>query len=456
MIFQTSLGIDIGENELCLAYLKASSRDVQLAAESVYPIPESIHGEEKSKVISDLIRGFLRENRISPTSVFFAVPRGKAILRYLELPMAVKENLRETLGYELDKYVPFSSEDVYFDFQIISEDKSTGQLKLFLAVVKKQTVSNLLAVSENLGIGLSGVGLAVTALSDYFSWRHKKNKEIAKSFLVADPNKIEVGVVKNGMLIYSRYFPKTEDLIEAIPTAIAKIRSDFVKGDEPLEIVYCGIEKGDPLVERLVQSDGIMLHQMDLSAAGIPSAKLIPAYGLALKGVRTTPMNINLLPPAQRKKPSKFKVYTLIGLVFLVFMGALFWGGGILLQRQWTVDRLDGELKKLGTEVKKLEQINAEKQILEERIHFLNTLRKGGLPVLDVLKELSERMPENAWIRRFDFSEKGIQIEGYAFSASELIQILDASPMFGDVKFLSAINKDRTGMERFRIGLSLK
>ncbi|MCF8129969.1 MAG: pilus assembly protein PilM [Deltaproteobacteria bacterium] len=456
MIFQTSLGVEIGENELCLAFLKASSRDIQLAAEAVYPIPEGIHGDAKTMAISELISSFLRENRISPASVFLGIPRGKAILRYLELPITVKENLRETLGYELEKYVPFRSEDVYFDFQIISEDKTTERLQLFLAVVKRQTLSKVLAVSEDLGIAISGVGLTATALAAYFSWRHRKDGGISKAFIYAGGHNIELGLIRYGMLIYSRYFSKNEELIETLPKALSKMRLDFVKGDEPFDIVLCGIEKGNPLMECLIQLDGITLHQTDLSEVRIPSAKLIPAYGFALKGVRTTPMGINLLPPAQRKKPSKLKVYSLIGLLSLVFLGALFWGGGVFLQRQWTLDRLDEQIKKLGSEVKKFEQIKTEKQRMGERLDYLNILRKGGLPVLDVLKELSERIPKNAWIRGFDFSENGVQLDGYALSASELIQILDASPMFGDVKFLSSINKDRTGMERFRIGLILK
>ena len=174
MILQTSLGIDLTEHVLYLACLKASSRDVRLAEHAVYSIEAGIHGEEKARAVSGLIKGFLRENRISPASVFLGIPRGNAILRYLELPIAVKENLRETLGYELEKYVPFSPEDVYFDFQIISEDKSAERLKLLLVVVKKQGLASVMAVSEHLGFGISGIGITATALADYFSWRSGK------------------------------------------------------------------------------------------------------------------------------------------------------------------------------------------------------------------------------------------------------------------------------------------
>jgi len=456
MIFQTSLGVDIGEHELCLACLKASSRDVQLVAHAVYSIEQGIHGEEKTTVISELIKGFLRESRISPTSVFLGIPRSNAILRYLELPIAVKENLRETLGYELEKHVPFSPEDVYFDFQIISEDKSADRLQLLLVVVKKQALSTVLAVSEHLGLGISGVGITATALADYFSWRSKKENETVRSFIYAGQHHIELGLVKDGMLLHSRDLSRTEGCIDAIPRALSKMRLDFVKDDEPLDTVLCGIKKDDPLLERLNKTDGLALHQVDLSGAQIPSNDLMAAYGLALKGVRKTSMDINLLPPTLRKRPSKLKLYALLGLLLLVFLGALAWGGGLFLQRQWTLDRLDGEIKNLGSQLEKFEQIKTENKRIEDRIDYLNTLRRGGPPVLDILKELSERIPESIWLNRFTFSEKGIQLEGYATSASELIQLLDASPMFGDVKFLSAINRDRTGKEKFRIGLNLK
>ena len=456
MIFQTSLGIDIGAHELYLACLKASSRDVHLMAHAVYSLEDGIHGEENSKAISQLIKGFIKENRISPASVFLGIPRSAAILRYLELPLAVKENLRATLGYELEKHVPFTPEEVHFDFQIISEDKSAGRLQLLLVVVKKEALSPVLALSERLGFGVSGVGITATALADYFSWACRKDNVTLRSFVYARGDHIELGLVKDGMLRYSRDLSMNEGRIDVIPKILSKMRLDFPDGDEPLEAVFCGIKRDDPLLEHLNKTEGIAPRPVDLSAAQIPAASLMAAYGLALKGVRKSSTGINLLPPALRKKPSRLKVYALFGLVSLVLLGALAWGGGVYLQRQQTLDRLDGEIKKLAPQLEKFEQIKTEKREIVERIQYLNTLRQGGLPILDTIKELSERIPKSAWVNRFNFSEKGIEISGEAASASQLIPLLEASPMFGDVAFLSAITKSRSGNEQFRIRLSLK
>ena len=456
MIFQTSLGVDIGKHELRLVCLKASSRDVHLVAHAVYSFEEGIHGEEKSKAVSRLIEGFIRENKISPASIFLGIPRHTVILRYLELPIAVKENLRETLGYELEKHVPFVPEEVYFDFQIVSEDKSAARLQLLLVVAKKEVLSPVLAVSEHLGFGVSGVGITATALADYFSWASRKDSVTLRSFVYARGDHIELGLVKDGMLRYSRDLSRDEGFIDTIPKILSKMRLDFPDGEEPLEAVSCGIKRDDPLLEHLDTTEGIAQHPVDLSAGQIPDVSLMAAYGLALKGVRKSSMGINLLPPVLRKKPSRLKVYALFGLAALVLLGALAWGGGVFLQRQQTLDRLDSEIKKLASQLKNFEQIKAERKRTEERIDYLNTFRQGGPPILDIMKELSERIPKSAWVSRFDFSEKGIEIEGEAASASQLIPLLEASRMFKDVAFLSTISKNRDGNERFRIGLNLK
>ncbi len=456
MLFQTSLGVDIQEHGLCLACLNASTRNVKLAFYGVHSLEKGMDDGEKIDVILGLIEGFLQESRISPTSVFLGVPRSIAILRYLEFPMAVKENLRESLGYELEKHVPFSLEDIYFDFQIISEDKTSGRLQLLLVVVKKETLSPFLGLAKRLGVGISGIEISSTALTNYFFQRDGKSDGSPRAFVYAGEHDIELGLFNNDMLLYSRAMSENDDLLEALPAALETMRRDFGNSDEPMDTVLCGTEKDAPLMERLHGTNIINAQLADLSRSQLPSTGVMVAYGLALRGVRRSSMGINLLPPALRKKPSRLKFYTLFGLLSLVFLGALAWGGGVFLQRQWTLDRLDGEIKNLGSQVKKFEQVKKEGKRIEDRIDYLNTLRRGGVPVLEILKELSERIPKSVWLKRFDFSEKGIQLEGYATSASELIMLLDNSPMFGDVKFLSAINKDRTGKERFRIGLNLK
>ncbi|MBU1902423.1 MAG: pilus assembly protein PilM, partial [Proteobacteria bacterium] len=169
MLFQTSLGVDIQHHSVSFAYLKASFKGVRLGAHATYPFEEGTPAKDKADLVGGMIRDFVGKNSISPASIFLGVPRDVAIFRYVELPLAVKENLRETLGYEMEKYLPFSAEEIYFDYQTIKEDKESGKLKLLLIASKKEAVDPYLDLFTRTGVGISGIEVSSTAIANYFS-----------------------------------------------------------------------------------------------------------------------------------------------------------------------------------------------------------------------------------------------------------------------------------------------
>ena len=120
MYFQASVGVRIERSRVSLVYLKRSLRGFFLAGHAVYPV-EKENPEEKTAEIRKLVNEFLREHKISSADIFLGIARDLTILRYIELPLAVKENFRGTLRYEMEKYVPLSADDIYFDSQIIEK-----------------------------------------------------------------------------------------------------------------------------------------------------------------------------------------------------------------------------------------------------------------------------------------------------------------------------------------------
>lgn len=458
MLFQTSLGIDIQDHSVSFAYLKASFKGVRLAAYATYPIEEEISLKEKVGLVVGLIRDFLRKNNISPTAVFLGMPRDVAILRYVEFPLAVKENLRDTLGYEMEKYIPLPVNDIYFDYQIVAEDKDSGKLKLLLVAAKKETVDLYLDLAAHIGVGISGIEISSTAVANYFASQEGRDAKNRRAFIYLTEDHLEINLLADRFLTYSRSVTRGgwgDNLPERLLQELQKLKRGLGEDHGWLETVLCGSKADLEMLDHFRNEEDLDLHPVDLSKAGIPSFAMIPAYGLALKGIKKVPMEINLLPMELRRKPSKIAYYTMVVLAGLLLLSAFSWGGGNILRHKLRLDHLDTEIKRLSSEIKKVDQLRTEGKKIEDRIYYLDTLAQAGVPVLEILKELSERIPENAWVRHFSFSEKGIQIEGQAGSASELIPLLEASPLFGDVEFLSAITK-RDGKERFKIGLNKK
>lgn len=92
--------------------------------------------------------------------LLLCLPPDQVLQRTLTLPLAVEENLRQALSFELDRYTPFRPEQVYFDFRVIERDVSQKRLSVELAAVPKSTVDQGVARAAALGLAVNGAVLA--------------------------------------------------------------------------------------------------------------------------------------------------------------------------------------------------------------------------------------------------------------------------------------------------------
>lgn len=92
--------------------------------------------------------------------LLLTIPAGNVLKRHIALPLAVEENLRQTLSFELDRYTPFRPEHVYFDFRVTERDTANRKLKVELAVVQRQKVDALVTRAAEMGLPVAGAVLA--------------------------------------------------------------------------------------------------------------------------------------------------------------------------------------------------------------------------------------------------------------------------------------------------------
>jgi general secretion pathway protein L len=87
--------------------------------------------------------------------IVLAVPEDLVLTRNIKLPMAVEENLRQTVGFELDRFTPFKPEQAYFDVQIIDRDHSRNRLSVRLHVAKRTSIDPLITLARELGLSVA-------------------------------------------------------------------------------------------------------------------------------------------------------------------------------------------------------------------------------------------------------------------------------------------------------------
>src|SRR6185312_16905071 len=82
---------------------------------------------------------------------------GEALMRRVTMPLATEENLREVLGFEMDRLTPFRAEDVYYDYRVVSRDAAAGQLVAQVALARRELVDARLATLRSLGANVQAV-----------------------------------------------------------------------------------------------------------------------------------------------------------------------------------------------------------------------------------------------------------------------------------------------------------
>ncbi len=85
--------------------------------------------------------------------------------------------------------------------------------------------------------------------------------------------------------------------------------------------------------------------------------------------------------------------------------------------------------------IKEIEAINKEQSLIEG-------FKQEKPLMIDLLRELTNIIPKNAWLSRVKIAGNQINLEGYSPSASGLVEILEASPYFQKVEFSSPTFRD--------------
>ncbi len=94
------------------------------------------------------------------SSVILVLPSGQLVTRKTELPLAAEENLREVLGFEMDRLTPFSQTEVYYDFRVQERDTKRGRIGLSVLLSPRQTIDALVVEAERRGFIVKAVDVS--------------------------------------------------------------------------------------------------------------------------------------------------------------------------------------------------------------------------------------------------------------------------------------------------------
>jgi len=465
--FQSSLGIDFKANHLILTLLRRSFRKVRLVDYRVFPLGSDGQRENQEAQWISFIRTFISKNEAGQERVSVSIPRETTLVRFLRLPLAARENLAKVLEYEAPKLTPFDKEEFHSDFQVLKEDSQW--IHLIAVFAKKEDLAPYLNLLKKMGIQPTSIQIsAISALNLFFYHEEQKKNEVSVLLDVNDPN-FEMNILEGAEWKDSFHLPlPEEEKEEGILRAFKRCDLKDPSLSKGMFFVY-GLDATEKGLLHFHEAHGIKgVASPPMGRIEVGADETLPDYiyssvGLPLTGLMQTPFRLNLLPPEMRKKvPQYGKTASLILLCLAIILG-LTWGGGIYSRYRNELEVLRAEVKKKKPEVDAVEKLHKQRTGGAAEIAEFDRITRGAVSEVQILRELTQILPSSVWVWQFKFAGKEIEISGFADSASELIPLLDKSPIFEKVEFMAPVTKERERRlgadkerERFKIKMRIE
>ncbi len=245
--------------------------------------------------------------------VILRLPEGWVLRRRVTLPAAARENLRQVIGFEMDRLTPFTVDQVFYEYRPVTAPADPGQLTVELAVVPRERVEPWLALLREAGLRVS-----------------------------------------------------------------------------------------------LIEAEGLW-----------PEA--------------------NLLPPEARSRISGRDLMTRAVLLLLLLVLLVTALGIPLWQRASRVAALEEEVAVARRQADVVLRLRERLDKRQESLDYVLSRRRESLPVVTVLKRVTELLPDDTWLQQFDLRGNELSLRGMSDQATALIRRLEESPAFFSVGFRSPV-----------------
>jgi len=404
---QSSTGLSINGNDLVITVV--SKKLVKYSHETV---------KVEAFMLKDAqqLKHALPQKRNLAGEIILSLPREFAIIRETTCPYSNLKEFKEALTYQLDSFIPFSNENVYFDIHSLSQNRH--DTKVLIVAIRKVELDNILSKLKALDIVPSRVIISPFAFLP-----------------VIEERKGSVAIVSKNIRNYSYNIFENNHFVSS---SIAKTEIELtnqMKERHPNEVLLANTDNGF-----LPDDDKARYQSLDEDAE---------SYGAALYGLAEYPCGLSLVKShRKRANPQIVLICFLVG--FLVFFS-------FLIPYVQKINNLallrtvNTQVKAIKKDVVVIEKLQERIVVLDEVVNKVNALRARYIPRIDVILELAKTLPNDAWAKGVTIVDNSFEIEGDAVSSTNLIPVLENSPLFSGVGLTSPVTKTQSGREKFRI-----
>ncbi len=259
---RTRVGLDIGSTAVRAAEVSGGDVPVLIRAAQV-PLPQGAveNGEVRQPtVVTDALKELWDRSRIRARQVLLGVGNQRVVVREVALPWLPEKELRSSLGFQVQEFIPISVEDAVLDFDPLGEFEQEGRRMLRILLVAAQKVMVSAAVEAAQGAKLEPVGID---LNPFALVRAVGTSDEALDLETAgDEAVVDIGAHVTNICVHDRGVAR---FVRILPTGGRDITLAIARGLGVEDEVAEGLKRGEYVEGGPAQKD---VERIALSRAG--------------------------------------------------------------------------------------------------------------------------------------------------------------------------------------------
>lgn len=207
---RTAVGLDVGSSAVKVVELKPQGKGYRVSAFAVEQVPPDaiVDGAIIDAVsVADTIRTAFDATRIKAKEVVASLSGNAVIVKKISLPTMTEAELRESIFWEAEQYIPFDIQDVNLDYQIMNPGtsaESRGAMDVLLVAAKKEKISDYTGVIAQAGRSPVVVDVDAFALQNAYEFNYGVDAGQIVVLLNAGASTVNINIVCGDQSIFTR------------------------------------------------------------------------------------------------------------------------------------------------------------------------------------------------------------------------------------------------------------
>lgn len=416
---KTAWGLDIGGRALKAVKIKQTPdrllvEDMDIIEYSAIPSDGNFL---QSPAIQEAIQTFLTKHHIAKTdNVILSIPGQFVLSRFTTIPPVDKKRLRNIVSYEAKQQIPFDLKDIVWDYQQFTEQVPGAEsVEIGLFASKRATLDHLLTNISPLRSRLTAIQASPLAISNFISFDQQID---GLAIIINSETENTDLIIVDSLYFWLRSIPISTvdtDLVKEIQRSMEYYKSLTKETVHFKTLFLMGNKFKDPLNVKCITDNFTYevkvfkaLNNFGLSSNISPAyfsenvLHLGAAFGLALQGVGSGRIKINLLPQEliksaeiSKKKPYAIATLGCLALSLLIQYAELHIQISHLRNSSSRYQKVLQDNKEFERKYKNAETLAQAKKSELDLISSIDSSRFTWMEILDKLLSL---IPDNASI----------------------------------------------------------